>query len=122
MTVIQIDDLARHNLDPGEDNFTMLEAGLYWHLRRLYERYKASAGEMTVDDAKAEKARLFEQYEAETGKDAQIAELTEHVDRQMRILRDDDRRRVALAPLIAQANKTGCALCREIARVYDGRK
>lgn len=122
MTVKQIDDLARHNIDPGEDNFTMLEAGLYWHLRRLYERYKASTGEMTVEDAKAEKARLFEQYEAETGKDAQIAELTGHVDRQMRILRDDDRQRVALSPLMAQANKTGCALCREIARVYDGRK
>ena len=122
MTVKQIDDMARHNIGPGEDNFTMLEAGLYWHLRRLYERYKASAGEMTVDDAKAEKARLFEQYEAETGKDAQIAKLTEHVDRQMRILRDDDRQRVALSPLIAQANKTGCALCQEIARVYDGRK
>lgn len=129
MTVKQIDDLARHKLDPGEELITMLEAGLLWNLRRLYDAYDASKGVMTADDAKAEKDRIIKQYEADYTALSEYCKLIDENGELMRrisqyteIFKQEDAQRVKLSPLIAEANKSGCEICKKIAKVYDGRK
>jgi hypothetical protein len=123
MTTKEIDALAKKKAPlPGKP--TISERGLHAALISIYADYDAGKDndKSAAGKAKQAKQAAIDEYEHLTGLQDENAELTERVDRQMRILRDDDRQRVALSPLISQANKTGCALCREIARVYDGRK
>jgi len=128
MTVKQIDDLARHKLNPGEEPISMLEAGLLWNLRRLYDAFDASKGIMTADDAKAEKERIIKQYEEDYTALSEYAELIKQngelkqtIEQHQKIFYDDDRRRVAISGLLSEANKHGCEICKKIVMFYDGR-
>ena len=128
MTVKQIDDLARHKLEPGEEPISMLEAGLLWNLRRLYDTFDASKGVMTADEAKAEKERIINQYEEEYTALSEYAklikqngELKQTIEQHQKIFYEDDRRRVAISGLLIEADKHGCEICRKISKFWDGR-
>ena len=84
---------------------------------------------MTVEQAKALKEAVIKQYEdaytALTEYDnlvRQNGELMQELEQHNKIFADDNRRRVKLSGLMCEANKTGCELCKRIARVYDGRE
>ena len=128
MTVKEIDDLARHKLDPGEGPISMLEAGLLWNLRRLYDAYGESKGVLTADEAKAEKERIITAYEADEAALSeydrliqQNGEMLQQLELHRKIFEQDDKRRVAISGLMCKANKNGCEICKQIARFYDGR-
>lgn len=128
MTVKEIDELARHKLNPGEEPISMLEAGLLWNLRRLYDAYDESKGVLTADEAKAEKERIIKAYEADEAALSehdrliqQNGEMLQQLEQHRRIFEQDDKRRVAISGLMCKANKNGCEICKQIARFYDGR-
>lgn len=128
MTVKQIDDLARHKLNPGEEPISMLEAGLLWNLRRLYDAFDANKGIMTADDAKAEKNRIIKQYEENYTALKEYAELTKQneelkqtIEQHQKIFKEDDRRRIAISSLLIEADKHGCEICKKISKFWDGR-
>ena len=118
MTVKEIDALAKAKSALPVDS-TMIEAGLYTKLRQIYELFDYQ--QITVDEAKKQKADLFEAFEYENGKDKQISELYDKIERDRKIFEQDDKRRVAISGLMCKANKNGCEICKQIARFYDGR-
>lgn len=129
MTVKQIDDLAKHNISAGEEQFTMLEAGLYYHLRQLYNSYSKHKDIMPTEAWKAEKQRIIKQYENEfialydysrvvNENNGLMQRISQHTE----IFKQNDLQRTKLSPLIAEANKRGCEICKRIAKMYDGRE
>ena len=118
MTAKEIDALSRRKVELPDDT-TLVDAGLYYRLRQLYQAYDDKT--ITDEQARQDKQAALEAYGYETEKDKQICELQDHIDRDMMILKDDDRRRVAISGLMCEANKNGCDLCKKIAMVYDGR-
>jgi hypothetical protein len=117
MTVKEIDTLAKSKSALPIDS-AIIEAGLYTKLCQLYGLFDYH--EITVDEAKKQKADLFEAFEYENGKDKQISELNDKIERDRKIFEQDDKRRVAISGLMCKANKQGCEICREISRFYDG--
>jgi Txe/YoeB family toxin of Txe-Axe toxin-antitoxin module len=128
MNVKDIDRMARKKIEPDE-NISILDAGLYYTLRRLYEAYDAKKDEMSPEQAKAEKERLCKAYDDAYTAIKEYDDLVCHNEELMRrieqhrvIFKQDDKKRVKLSPLIAEANKNGCEICKKIAKVYDGRE
>ena len=117
MTVKEIDALAKSKSAMPIDS-TIIESGLYTKLRQIYELFDYQ--QITVDEAKKQKTDLFEAFEYENGKDKQISELYDKIDRVIKIFEQDDKRRVAISGLMRKANKNGCEICKQIARFYDG--
>lgn len=118
MTLNDIDTRAKSKAALPIDS-TIIEAGLYTKLRQIYELFDYQ--QITVDEAKKQKTDLFEAFEYENGKDKQISELYDKIDRNIKIFEQDDKRRVAISGLMCKANKNGCEICKQIARFYDGR-
>ena len=118
MTLNDIDTRARSKAAMPVD-CTLVEAGLYTKLRTIYELFDYQ--QLTVEEAKKQKADLLEAFEYENGKDKQISELYDKIERDRKIFEQDDKRRVAISGLMCEANKNGCDLCKKIAMVYDGR-
>ena len=117
MTVKEIDALAKAKAALPIDS-TIIEAGLYIKLRQIYELFDYQ--QITVEDAKKQKTDLLEAFEYENGKDKQISELYDKIERDRKIFEQDDKRRVAISGLMCEANKHGCEICKQIARFYDG--
>ena len=123
MTTKEIDTLAKKKAPlPGQP--TISERGLHAALISIYADYDANkdTDKGAAGKAKQAKQAAIDEYEHLTGLQDENAELSRRISQYIEIFQRDDRQRVILSPLMAQANKTGCALCREIARVYDGRK
>lgn len=119
MTAKEIDALAKKRLTlPTGANIT--ECGLYFVLMGIYGAY--DIGSKTADEAKQEKQAAIEEFEHLTALQKENEELSRRISQHIEIFKRDDTQRVILSPLLSQANKNDCALCREIARVYDGRK
>lgn len=105
MTAEQIDNLARkRELLP--DNALQCDYVLYHSLVCLYREYRD--GIFNADTAKKEKNRLF-------GKHKDLAQME-------RIFREDSRRMTEISGVMVRVNKEGCPLCREVARLFDGRQ
>lgn len=118
MTAKDIDALAKAKAALPIDS-TIIEAGLYTKLCQLYGLFDYH--EITVEEAKKQKTDLFEAFEYENGKNKQISELYDKIERDRKIFEQDDKRRVAISGLMCKANKNGCEICKQIARFYDGR-
>lgn len=105
MTAEQIDSLARkRELLP--DNALQCDFVLYHSLVCLYREFRD--GILNADTAKKEKMRLFKKH-----KDLSQME---------RIFREDSRRMVEISKVMAEINKSGCPLCQQGARLFDGRQ
>lgn len=118
MTANEIDMIAKTRQPlPAKANIT--ESGLYYILLGIYRAYDAQ--EKTADEARHHKQEVIEEYEHITALQRENTELSRRISQDVEIFARDDRQRIHLAPLIAQANKQGCSLCKEIAKVYDGR-
>jgi hypothetical protein len=123
VTTKEIDAIAKKKAPlPGKP--TISERGLHAALISIYADYDANkdTDKGAADKSKQAKQAAIEEYEHLTGLQEENAELSRRISQHIEIFQQDDRKRVALAPLMAQANKIGCALCKEIARVYDGRE
>lgn len=117
MTLNDIDTRAKSKAALPIDS-TIIEAGLYTKLRQIYELFDYQ--QITVEEAKKQKTDLFEAFEYENGKDKQISELYDKIERDRKIFEQDDKRLVAISGLMCKANKNGCEICKQIARFYDG--
>lgn len=105
LTAEQIDSLARkRELLP--DNAGLAARNLYHSLVMLYKEYRD--GIIDADSARKEKTNLFAQYG--------IAELHE------RIWKEQARRMVEISKVMVEINKSGCPLCQQVARLFDGRQ
>lgn len=118
MTAKEIDALARRKVEIPDDT-TLVETGLYYRLKQIYSAYDEQ--QITDEQAKVDKSALIEAFDLERERVQQINELQDKIDRDMLIFAEDDKRRVRLSSLIAEANKNGCELCKRIAKAYDGR-
>jgi hypothetical protein len=92
--------------DPLPDNLTAPEQWLYLSLRTLYREYRAGA--ITKEQAAAEKAKLTDGYG--------IANL------HYRAYMQASARVNRYSPLLTEAEKNGCDVCRKIVRILDGRE
>lgn len=136
MTVKEIDNLARKKADfiveAGKEvkatgkPLTLLQVGLYYYLRQVYDSFDNK--EITADEAKAEKERIIKAYEADEAALSeydrliqQNGEMLQQLELHRKIFEQDDKRRVAISGLMCKANKNGCEICKQIARFYDGR-
>jgi uncharacterized coiled-coil DUF342 family protein len=97
MTVKEIDELARKKADTDK-TVTILETGLYYQLRSIYESY--DKGDITADDAKAEKERIITAYEADEAALSeydrliqQNGDLLQQLEQHRKIFEQDDKRR-----------------------------
>lgn len=104
MTAQEVDAVARARGIIMTDS--LLEAGLYYRLVNLYNSYDE---------------KLIPEIGARKAKQDLIAEF-EYQQRQRELYLADARQRAALSPIMAEANKNGCEICRQIARIYDGRE
>lgn len=125
MTVKKIDEMARKKADDLKA-LSILETGLYYQLRSLYDGF--DSGTKTADEAKAKKERIIKQYEADEAALSeydrliqQNGEMLQQLELHRKIFEQDDKRRVAISGLMCEANKDGCEICKQIARFYDGR-
>ena len=122
MKAKEIDLLAKKKAPlPGQP--TISERGLHAALICIYADYDANkdTDKGAAETAKQAKQAAIEEYEYLTGLQEENAELSRRISQDIAIFQRDDRQRVILSPLMAQANKNGCAICKEIAKVYDGR-
>lgn len=104
MTGDRIDALARRR-EPLPDSAGLAARKLYHALILLYREYRAGIAD--AQTARIEKGKLLQEYGVEA--------LWE------RIYEDAARREKALGRLLISANKEGCPICHEMARIIDGR-
>ena len=104
MTALEVDVLARKR-EPLPDDAGLCDMMLYHILTALYGEYRE--GIISRDVAKAEKARAIEQHRS--------------LETWERIFREQAKRENEIGGLLVQANKHGCDICREWAKIYDGR-
>lgn len=102
------DDLERSAMksEPMPDNLTMPEQWLYLSLRILYREYRSGAIEKK--QARQEKRKLIDEYELMMLHHRAYQQATERVNR--------------YSPLLVEAEKSGCDVCRKIVRIFDGRE
>ncbi len=104
MTADEIIELARHN-SPMPAEFTLAEQMLYKSMRLTYDSYKRGLIDKAQGTSERKTAvRLFERYK--------LAEKS---------YRDLARRGKAIGELLCKINKDGCELCKQMAKIYDGR-
>ena len=104
MTADDIIELARHN-SPMPAEFTLAEQLLYKSMRLTYYSYKRGLINKAQGMAERKAAvRQFERY--------RLAEKS---------YRDLAKRGKAIGELLCKVNKDGCELCKQIAKIFDGR-
>lgn len=103
MTAEEIDFLAKKKQTLIQPN--IIERGLWAALRDIYDAF--DKGTITVEGAKKAKQDAMSEY-------------NEYV-RRRQIFLADAQKRIQLAPVISEANLHGCAICKRIAAIYDGR-
>lgn len=106
--VMWTDDLERGAMksEPMPDNLTMPEQWLYLSLRILYREYRSGAIEKK--QARQEKRKLIDEYELMMLHHRAYQQATERANR--------------YSPLLVEAEKSGCDVCRKIVRIFDGRE
>lgn len=92
--------------DPLPDNLTAPEQWLYLSLRILYREYRSGAIEKK--QARQEKRKLIDEYELMMLHHRAYQQATERANR--------------YSPLLVEAEKSGCDVCRKIVRIFDGRE
>lgn len=92
--------------EPLPDNLTLPEQWLYLSLRALYREFRA--GTITCEQAAQEKAKLLDEYELAKLHYSAYVQATERANR--------------YSPLLVEAEKSGCDVCRKIVRIFDGRE
>lgn len=105
MTVDMIDAAARQN-EPLSDSAGLSDRQLYHCLVMLYREYRV--GIIDVVQAKREKQRLIDIY-----KNNALWE---------RIFREHSRRMKEIGKLSNRAEHDGCPICKQMARIFDGRQ
>lgn len=91
--------------EPLPDGLTLPEQWLYLSLRLLYKEHKA--GMVTREQAAKEKRAILDQYELAKLHYSAYQQTTERTNR--------------YGYLFAEAEKSGCDVCRKIVRILDGR-
>ena len=105
MTPEEIDNLARkRELLP--DNAGLVARNLYHSLVMLYKEYRD--GIIDEVSARKEKQLLFSQYGIN--------------ERNERMWAEQARRMVEISKVMIEINKSGCPLCQQVARLFDGRQ
>ncbi len=104
MTADEIYELARRKR-PAPDNLTLCEQMLYTTARSIYKAY--SDGIITLEQAKKEKNRSIAAF-------GTLA-LSE------RVYLEHKRRMVEISRVLVEAEKCGCAYCKEVSEIFDGR-
>lgn len=105
MTYEQIDTFARkRELLP--DNARQSARNLYHSLVMLYKEYRD--GIIDEISARKEKQLLFSQYGIN--------------ERNERMWAEHSRRMVEISKIMVEINKSGCPLCQQVARLFDGRQ
>lgn len=105
---MNLDDLehAAARGDPLPDGFTLVEQWLYLSLRILHREFRS--GVITREQAAMEKNAILKQYEMAQLHHRSYTEANERCKR--------------YSPLLVEAEKSGCDICRKIVRIFDGRK
>ncbi len=104
MTADEIYELARRK-HPAPDNLTLCEQTLYTTARNIYRAY--SDGIITLEEAKKEKNRSIAAF-------GTLA-LSE------RVYLEHKRRMTEISRALAEAEKCGCAYCKKVSEIFDGR-
>lgn len=103
MTAEEIDFLAKKKQTLIQPN--IIERGLWGALRDIYTAF--DEGKIPIESAKKAKADAFAEY-------------NEFI-RRRQIYLKDAQKRIEIAPIISEAELNGCEICKQIARIYDGR-
>lgn len=104
MTADEIYELARRK-QPAPDTLTLCEQTLYTTARNIYKAY--SDGIITLEQAKKEKNCSITAF-------GTLA-LSE------RVYLEHKRRMTEISRALAEAEKCGCAYCKEVSEIFDGR-
>lgn len=104
MTADEIYELARRKR-PAPDTLTLCEQMLYTTARSIYKAY--SDGIITLEQAKREKKCSITAF-------GTLA-LSE------RVYLEHSRRMVEISRVLVEAEKCGCAYCKKISEIFDGR-
>lgn len=104
MTAEQICKAAQNN-DPVPADMLLSEQGLYFALRNIYDSYRR--GVIDNKQGKREKLNAIKQYE-----NLKLGE---------RIYRRQAKMSVELGKLLTKANKEGCEICKQMAKLITGR-
>lgn len=105
MTAEEIDSLAQRKA-PLPEEYNLIEYGLYARLCSIYAAYDAQT--LPVVAAKHLKDEAITEFEKWSGyRDVCLNEAL---------------RRKHIGNIMSEANKSGCPVCRKVARVYDGRE
>ena len=105
MTAQEIDSMAR-NRDPLPKNASLLDVGLYTTLVKTYDAFDSKV--LPLRFAKEQKENAVREYDRwQMYKSDYITEA---------------QKRNKIGLIMSEANKHGCPLCQEIAKVYDGRE
>lgn len=105
MTADEIDIAAKKNIELPEDA-ALSERMLYSALSLLYREYRERI--LTAEQAKKEKQKLYQAYELNAQKE--------------RIWAEHNRRIIEISRTLIRAEKDGCPICKEMARIFDGRQ
>lgn len=104
MTADEIYELARRKR-PAPDTLTLCEQMLYTTARSIYKAY--SDGIITLEQAKREKNQSVAAF-------GTLA-LSE------RVYLEHKRRMVEISRVLVEAEKCGCAYCKKVSEIFDGR-
>lgn len=105
MTAQEIDSFARSR-NPLPKEASLPDTGLYIILTRIYDRYDTHV--IPLSFVKSQKSDAFREWEQWQSYKAEYS------------LEAQKRNKIGL--IMSEANKHGCPLCQEIAKVYDGRE
>ena len=106
MTADDVIDLAKAKMPIGISSATIPEVGLYYKMRDLYDRFDSK--QISKELARSLKQLYVEEYCKWLNYKAEYLA--------------EDKKRVAIAGILCEAEKQGCEICKKISRIYDGRE
>ena len=106
MTADEVIELAKAKKSIGISSATVPEVGLYYKMRDLYDRFDSK--QISKELARDLKKLYVDEYCKWLNYKAEYLA--------------EDRKRVAIASILCEAEKHGCDICKKISRIYDGRE